>query len=86
MQNVIDSLVHKGKSAFEPGRLINDNIILSTELVKGYERKGVSPRCMLKDDMRKAYDSVKQVLIQLKFPVCLWTGFSNAQAQCLTLS
>ncbi|WMV11100.1 hypothetical protein MTR67_004485 [Solanum verrucosum] len=35
------------------------NIILSTELVKGYERKGVSPRCMLKVDMRKAYDSVK---------------------------
>lgn len=48
------------------------NIILSTELVKGYERKGVSPRCMLKVDMRKAYDSVKidsQYVCGLDFPM-----------------
>ncbi|XP_075076376.1 uncharacterized protein LOC142163027 [Nicotiana tabacum] len=57
MQEVMDTLVDRSQSAFVPGRLINDNIILSHELVKGYGRKGISPRCMLKVDMQKAYDS-----------------------------
>jgi len=73
MQCVMDVLVDKNQSAFVPGRLLNDNIILSNELVKGYERKNVSPRCMLKVDMKKAYDSVewgylKQVMAHLQFP------------------
>jgi len=55
MQRVMDSLIDKGQSAYVSGRLINDNIILSTELVKGYGRKGISPRWKLKVDLRKAY-------------------------------
>ena len=39
--------------------MINDNIILSNEFVKGYGREGVSPRCILKVDMEKAYDYVE---------------------------
>ncbi|XP_019252821.1 PREDICTED: uncharacterized protein LOC109231629 [Nicotiana attenuata] len=73
LQGVMDGLVDKSQSAFVPGRLISDNIILSHELVKGYGRKGISPRCMLKIDMKKAYDSVEwgyleQVLTHLQLP------------------
>lgn len=59
----MDVLMDKDQSAFVHGRWINDNIILGTELVKGYGRKGVSPRCMLKVDMRKTYDSVEWVIL-----------------------
>lgn len=55
----MDGIVDNSQSAFVPGRLITDNIILSHELVKGYGRRGLSPRCMLKLDMQKAYDYVE---------------------------
>jgi hypothetical protein len=35
-----------------------DNIHLTQELVLQYNRKRISPRCMLKFDLRKAYDTV----------------------------
>ncbi|XP_016461479.2 uncharacterized protein LOC107784810 [Nicotiana tabacum] len=59
LQGVMDSIIDKSQAAFVLGRLITDNIILSHELVKGYRRKGVSPRCMIKIDMQKAYDSIE---------------------------
>ncbi|XP_059295399.1 uncharacterized protein LOC132048723 [Lycium ferocissimum] len=70
---VMDCLIDCSQSAFVPGRVITDNILLSHELVKGYRRRGLSPRCMLKIDMQKTYDSVEwsfleQVLVGLNFP------------------
>ncbi|XP_070019496.1 uncharacterized protein [Nicotiana sylvestris] len=59
LQGVMDSIIDKSQAAFVLGRLITDNIILSHELVKGYRRKGVSLRCMIKIDMQKAYDSIE---------------------------
>ncbi|XP_019237786.1 PREDICTED: uncharacterized protein LOC109217943 [Nicotiana attenuata] len=59
LQGVMDGLVDKSQSAFVPRRLINDNIIFSHELVKGYGLKGISLRCMMKMDMKKAYDLVE---------------------------
>lgn len=47
--------VENTKTAFVPKRLINENITLSHELGKDCRRKGISPRCMLKIDMQKAY-------------------------------
>ncbi|KAK4369245.1 hypothetical protein RND71_013037 [Anisodus tanguticus] len=70
---VMDGLIDNCQSAFVPGRLITDNVILSHELVKEYGRKGPSPRCMIKLDMQKAYDSlewcfIEQMPIGLAFP------------------
>lgn len=83
---VIDDLVAPSQYAFIPRRVINDNILLSHELVKGYSRKHISPRCMIKVDLQKAYDSIEwcaieQLLKPLGFParfvhwvmVCLYT-------------
>lgn len=59
MQQVLYSIISENQSAFVKGRLIQDNIILNHELIKGYQRKQISPRCMIKVDIHKAYDSVE---------------------------
>src|SRR5688572_13791341 len=50
-----------------------DNILLAAELIKGYTRKNNSPRCMIKMDLRKAYDSISwtfllSVMAEMGFP------------------
>lgn len=66
-------LVDNSQAVFVPGRVITDNILLSHELVKGYGRKGIFPRCMLKVDMQKACDSIEwdfleQILESMNIP------------------
>nr|XP_009623283.1 uncharacterized protein LOC104114523 [Nicotiana tomentosiformis] len=73
LHDVMAELIDNCQATVVPGRLITDNIIMSHELVKGYGRKNISPRCMLKIDMQKAYDSVEWVYIEqvmrlLSFP------------------
>ncbi|XP_039062042.1 uncharacterized protein LOC120206467 [Hibiscus syriacus] len=55
-------LVHKilnpSKTAFIKGRSIVDNTILAQELVKGYGRKSIFPRCTMKIDLQKAFDTL----------------------------
>ncbi|GAB2301003.1 hypothetical protein Dimus_035039 [Dionaea muscipula] len=55
---VLPSIIHLSQSAFVKGRSIVDNILLCQELMCGYERKNISPRCLARVDIRKAYDSV----------------------------
>lgn len=57
-------LIDKSQAALVPGRMLNDNILMGHELVKGYGRKGTSARCMIKIDMQKAYDSLKWVFLE----------------------
>lgn len=50
-----------------------DNIHLAQELLRKYARKNISPRCILKVDIQKAYDTVdwdflRDVLCSLNFP------------------
>lgn len=77
LKSVMDFLVDPSQAAFVPGRMLNDNVILSHELVKGYGRKGISPRCMFRIDMQKAYDSLEchslEVLKGMQFPATFVT-------------
>jgi len=71
---VVESIVGESQSAFIEGRNILDNVIIAHEMVKGYNKKGVSPRCCIKIDIRKAYDSVewpflRMILIEYGMPV-----------------
>ncbi|GKA67041.1 RNA-directed DNA polymerase, eukaryota, reverse transcriptase zinc-binding domain protein [Tanacetum coccineum] len=54
----LEKVVSINQSAFIPGRSIQDNILLTQELLKGYNRKNRPQRCALKIDLQKAYDTV----------------------------
>ncbi|XP_075083309.1 uncharacterized protein LOC142167054 [Nicotiana tabacum] len=59
---VVDILVGPSQSAFIKGRNILDNVIMAHELIKGYTQKIVSSICMIKVDIKKAYDSRMELL------------------------
>ncbi|GKC24529.1 RNA-directed DNA polymerase, eukaryota, reverse transcriptase zinc-binding domain protein [Tanacetum coccineum] len=52
------SIVGQYQSAFVPTRHIQDNILLSQELLKGYDRKDGPNRVAMKIDIQKSYDTV----------------------------
>ncbi|KAL0439803.1 UNVERIFIED_CONTAM: Retrovirus-related Pol polyprotein from type-2 retrotransposable element R2DM [Sesamum latifolium] len=70
---ILDTLISPSQNAFVPGRSIGDNILLAQELFCGYNHQHLPPRCALKVDLRKAYDTVewdflRAVLILFGFP------------------
>lgn len=73
IQKVIATIISDTQAGFIPSRKVVDNIILAHELVKAYSRKNISPRCLIKVDTQKAYDTVDwrylhQMLEELGFP------------------
>ncbi|XP_060212076.1 uncharacterized protein LOC132639653 [Lycium barbarum] len=73
IKTVIVTIIGPSQSAFMEGRSITDNIIFSHELFKWYNRKRLSPRCVMKLDLRKAYDAIeccflKIMMAELGFP------------------
>ncbi|KAL2224389.1 UNVERIFIED_CONTAM: hypothetical protein Sindi_3015200 [Sesamum indicum] len=56
---ILDKLISPCQAAFVPGRSIGDNIILAQELFTGYNQARLPPRCALKVDIRKTYDTVE---------------------------
>lgn len=59
MKLVVKNNVNPSQSSFVEGRSIVDNILFSHEIFKWYSRKGLSPRCIMKVDLRKDYDSIE---------------------------
>ncbi|KAK4384498.1 Transposon TX1 uncharacterized protein [Sesamum angolense] len=55
----LSGLFSPSQNAFVPGRLISDNVLLAQELFSGYNQCRLPPRCALKVDLRKAYDTVE---------------------------
>lgn len=49
-------MISKNQAAFVPGQNIHNHIMLAYELIKGYIRKGGTPRSMMQIDLQKAYD------------------------------
>ncbi|KAE8726370.1 Kinesin-13A [Hibiscus syriacus] len=83
-----DGIIAPNQSAFVKGRSIVYNTLLAQEIVKGYGRKSLSPRCALKIDLQKAFDSINwdfisAVLNSMEFPskVIDWiiACYSNAR-------
>ena len=59
LKEILPLMISKSQSAFLPGRLLAENVLLATDLVNGYNSQSLSPRGMLKVDLRKAFDSVR---------------------------
>ena len=70
---LLPSFILQNQSAFVKERLLMENVLLATELVKDYHKNSVSPRCAMKIDISKAFDSVQwqfllNTLEALNFP------------------
>ncbi|KAL0444877.1 UNVERIFIED_CONTAM: Retrovirus-related Pol polyprotein from type-1 retrotransposable element R2 [Sesamum latifolium] len=59
MHDVMGKIVSPSQNAFVPGRRISNNILIGQELFHGYNRQNLPPRCALKVDLRKAYDTLE---------------------------
>ncbi|XP_039038585.1 uncharacterized protein LOC120176169 [Hibiscus syriacus] len=51
-------MISLNQSTFVKGRNITDNTLLSQEVVRGASKKNLSPRCTIKVDLQKAFDSI----------------------------
>jgi hypothetical protein len=58
MLPLLSDLVSMNQSAFIPSRSISENVLLAQEIVRNYHKDKGAPRCTLKIDLMKAYDSV----------------------------
>ncbi|KAE8662818.1 hypothetical protein F3Y22_tig00113124pilonHSYRG00138 [Hibiscus syriacus] len=73
MNAYLPQIITMNQTAFIRGRNIIDNSLLAQEMVKGYGRKVISPRCSMKIDLHKAFDSlhwgfILSILQALQFP------------------
>lgn len=73
MKGLLPLFISLNQSAFVKDRLLMENVLLASELVKSYHKESVSARCAVKIDVSKAFDSVQwsfllTVLEALNFP------------------
>jgi hypothetical protein len=59
----LEDIISLNQGAFIPNRSIVENILLAQEIVSDYHKDGGRPRCTLKVDLMKAYDSVSWAFI-----------------------
>ncbi|GKC28564.1 RNA-directed DNA polymerase, eukaryota, reverse transcriptase zinc-binding domain protein [Tanacetum coccineum] len=72
IKGVLGELVGENQSAFIEGRQITDNILMSQELFRGYNRKQNIKKVAFKIDLQKAYDTIswdflKEILVMFGF-------------------
>lgn len=73
LKMVLPQFIAGNQSAFVKDRLLIENLLLATEIVKDYHKESISERCAIKIDISKAFDSVqwsflRNVLLTLNFP------------------
>lgn len=67
MTKVLSQIINDAQSAFVEKRSMVENIHMAQELIGKYARKRVSPRCLIKVDIRNAYDSVSWSFLRITF-------------------
>lgn len=59
LKSILPKCITWNQYAFIKERLLMENVLLATELVKDYHKETISPRCAMKIDISKAFDSVQ---------------------------
>lgn len=59
LKGILPKCIALNQSAFIKERLLMENVLLATELVKDYHKEDVSLRCAMQIDISKAFDSVQ---------------------------
>lgn len=84
-KRILPRLVTENQSAFIEGRLLRENVLLASELVKDYHKEAVSPRCVMKIDISKAFDSVQwEFVLQSLEAVGIPSRFIHWIRLCIT--
>ena len=70
---ILGKIIDPAQSAFVPNRSMVENIYMVQELLRKYSWKRIATRCIMKVDLRKAYDTVnweflEDALGSLNFP------------------
>lgn len=60
---LLPRIISANQSAFIQGRLLLENVLLASELVKDYHKEYISPRCVMKLDISKTFDSVQWTFV-----------------------
>ncbi|KAG7578003.1 Reverse transcriptase domain [Arabidopsis thaliana x Arabidopsis arenosa] len=92
LKTLLPRFISANQSAFIKDRLLMENLLLATEIIKDYHKDSVSPRCAMKIDISKAFDSVQwsfllNTLRALHFPetfihwikICITTASFSVQ-------
>lgn len=71
---VLHDLIYDNQSAFIAGRSIVQTILICQDLVRLYNIKATTKSCLIKIDLKKAYDSVEREFVEkmlytINFPV-----------------
>ena len=87
VRQVMGPLVSDCQGAFVSGRSMFHNIVVANEVIRGYGRANMPPRCTIKVDLHKAFDSISwtflwRVLVQFGFP----ERFLGLIMECVTNS
>ncbi|KAG7588721.1 Reverse transcriptase domain [Arabidopsis suecica] len=85
LQKLLSQVISPAQSAFLPGRLLAENVLLATEIVHGYNWRNIESRGMLKVDLRKAFDSVRwDFIISALRALSVPERFVNWIYQCIS--
>ena len=55
---ILHIIIHQSQGTFVRGRELLYNVLICHDIARGYQRKHITPRCILEVDVQKAFDSI----------------------------